>query len=320
MLARVPGAPERARARRSSASSSGCASADLTKVPGIAETLDWAAALHGARRRRADARRSSTRRSASSSSTRRTSGTSAATHGQGLPGRDGGGRRQLATGRCSGADGGRRAPAARAGGRHSGGRCASAGLQVDLGGGDRLRAVARRSSTSATASRCGPPARRCSCAGATTRPIYDAVFDRYWRAEFAMPPDVGAGPDGAGRGRRARRARARRRRARRERPRAPTTCSARCLPGRRRRASDGRRRRRRGRHLARRLQPRRGAAPPRVRPDDPGGAARRRAAGRPAGPAAGAAADAPLRAPSPRPADRAAGDVPAQPRRPAARS
>ena len=41
---RVPGTPRRWPAR-SSRSSIACATADLTKVPGVAETLDWAAAL-----------------------------------------------------------------------------------------------------------------------------------------------------------------------------------------------------------------------------------------------------------------------------------
>ena len=62
------------------------------------------------------------------------------------------------------------------------------------------------------------------------------------------------------------------------------------------------------------------APPSRLRPDDAGRAARRRAPRRPARAAAGAAPHAPLRAPSARPPARAAGDVPAQPRRPAARS
>ena len=66
--------------------------------------------------------------------------------------------------------------------------------------------------------------------------------------------------------------------------------------------------------LARRLQPGRGPAPPRVRPDDAGRAARGGAPRRPARPAARAATDPPLRAPFARPAARAAGDVPAQPR------
>ena len=83
----------------------------------------------------------------------------------------------------------------------------------------------------------------------------------------------------------------------------------------------GRRRRRRGRHRARgrrrragRVLARRDAAPPRVRPDDPGRAARRGAPGGCADPAARAAPDPPLRAAFARPPPRPAGDVPAQPR------
>ena len=76
VLARVPGAPSSSRAR-SSAFVHRLREADLTKVPGIAETLDWAAALLVARGARARRPSSSTRRSASSSSTRRTSATSA---------------------------------------------------------------------------------------------------------------------------------------------------------------------------------------------------------------------------------------------------
>ena len=76
VLARVPEAPERL-AREVVAFVHRLREADLTKVPGIAETLDWAAALlssaPGSSRRS-----SSTRRSASSSSTRRTSARCAA--------------------------------------------------------------------------------------------------------------------------------------------------------------------------------------------------------------------------------------------------
>ena len=58
-------------------SCSGCASADLTKLPGVAETLDWASALLSLGAAEL-ARTWSTRRWASSSSTRRTSARCAA--------------------------------------------------------------------------------------------------------------------------------------------------------------------------------------------------------------------------------------------------
>ena len=77
VLARVPEAPERL-AREVVGFVHRLREADLTKVPGIAETLDWAAALLSLGARELT-RSSSTRRSASSSSTRRTSARSAAT-------------------------------------------------------------------------------------------------------------------------------------------------------------------------------------------------------------------------------------------------
>ena len=151
------------------------------------------------------------------------------------------------------------------------------------------------------------------------RATYDAVFDRWWRRRGSrLPGDFEPPPIGGQDGRRG-----------------PSWSGAASpQPGRRRR--DDRAATRRGaasrcptsddedaedeapidgrRHLARRLQPGRGPAPSRVRPDDAGRAARGRAAGGPARAAPRAAADAPLRAPLARPAARAAGDVPAQPR------
>ena len=154
------------------------------------------------------------------------------------------------------------------------------------------------------------------------REIYDTVFDRWWRrrasrlpGSFEPPsmPDPHAPADGRG---------ARRRAARGGRDRGEPGA------GRTRDPDPVRRRRRwrgvadRGRrHRPRCLQPGRGAAPSRVRPDDPGRAARGGAAGRRPGAPPRAATDPSLRAALPRAPPRAAGDVPAQPRdrRPARR-
>ncbi len=68
------------------------------------------------------------------------------------------------------------------------------------------------------------------------------------------------------------------------------------------------------RDLAGRLFTGRGPAPSRVRPDDPGRAARGRAAGGPPGPTPRAPSNPPLRAPLPRPEAGSTGDAPAQPR------
>ena len=62
--ARVPEAPEQL-AREVVGFVHRLREADLTKVPGIAETLDWAAALHVARARASSRRSWSTRASAS---------------------------------------------------------------------------------------------------------------------------------------------------------------------------------------------------------------------------------------------------------------
>ena len=74
---RVPDAPHQL-AREVVAFVHRLRTADLTKVPGVAETLDWAAALLSLGRHGARARTWSTRRWASSSSTRRTSARCAA--------------------------------------------------------------------------------------------------------------------------------------------------------------------------------------------------------------------------------------------------
>ena len=148
------------------------------------------------------------------------------------------------------------------------------------------------------------------------REIYDAVFDRWWRqrgrrqGDFAAPPlprpsdEEGLEGEATGQAEPA---------PRRGAGRVATRPAGRADPvGRRRRQRGRRRHRGRGRR-ARRLLARRDAAPPRVRPDDPGRAARRRAAGRRADPAPRAAPDPPLRAAFPRPASRPAGDVPPEP-------
>ena len=180
-----------------------------------------------------------------------------------------------------------------------------------------------RSSTSAIASRSAPRARPIFVRRRDDRQTYDAVFDRWWRqrnrrqGDFQAPP-LQRPPSERGRGRGgggpepadARRPAlaAGRGRAGRARSRPPATTTS---------QDDERHRGRRRR--ARRLLARRDAAPPRVRPDDAGRAARRRTARRPAHPAAGAAPDPTLRAALARPPAGAAGDVPPQPgdRRPA---
>ena len=78
VLAEVPAAPERL-ARDVVTFVHRLREADLTKVPGVAETLDWAAALLSLGARELAPGHWSTRRWASSSSTRRTSARSVAT-------------------------------------------------------------------------------------------------------------------------------------------------------------------------------------------------------------------------------------------------
>ena len=124
--------------------------------------------------------------------------------------------------------------------------------------------------------------RRSSSAGATTARSYDAVFDRWWRQRSsATCRRVPAAPAPRRPGRR------RRGRIRRGRWRCPEQETAGPAPDRRARDPDpvadrrGARRRgadRRRRHRAGRLQPGRGPAPPRLRPDDA-----RRSCARPSG-------------------------------------
>ena len=301
--------------------------ADLTKVPGIAETLDWAAALLSlgarelhARARRRDARRRPQVRGGHPPGPRRAPrvGSSprprpAAERPMTDPavvrppfGAEVDGRRLL--GEAVGF--GRALRAAR--------------LSIDLGASvDFARAL--------TLVDIGDR-EQVRGAGAAIfvrrrddRATYDAVFDRWWRRRGSRlpsgfePPPIG-GQERRGRPRLEAARRPRRPATAARRPSSgPTSAACRCPTSGDEDAEDD----------APidgvvvspdAYTPGRGAAPPRVRPDDAGRAARGRAPRRPARAAARAAPDPPLRAPLARPPARAAGDVPAQPRhrRPAA--
>ena len=262
--------------------------ADLTKVPGVAETLDWAAALLSLGRGGAVGPTWSTRPWASSSSTRRTSARCAArSPASTSPRRP---RRPEPMSRPSPPSDPRSSsptPARSIDGRRLlaeavgfGRALRAAGPARRHGGLDRLRPGADARRHRQRGHRARRRRRRCSSAGATTA-----------RSTTACSTSSGAAAAGSCR-RPASRASSptptARRRASPARPTRPArargaTMSELATMGVQVAADARGGRRDRGRDdLARRLVPGRGPPPPRLRPDDLGRAARRRAVRRPA--------------------------------------
>ena len=320
-----PACPTRRRGSRarSSASSIACATADLTKVPGVAETLDWAAALLslGAAElspdvvdetlgvvlkyeediRQVRGATASTSPRGSRAAPRRPAPSSRARH------RTAATRTADPRRRTGEAVDGRRLLAEAVG---FGRALRAAGLGIDMAASiDFARALTLVDIGNKGIVRDAGAAlfvrRR------DDREVYDRVFNQFWRRRGrklprprleGLTPDAERDEEGepgasdeAGEGREA-------------------SMSELATMGVQVATDAERRGRDRGRDdLARRLFGRGDPASPRLRPDDLGRAARRRAVRGPAAAAARAPPDPAVRAPPPRPARRPARDVPPEP-------